>query len=290
MLELNIKNLNKNYKNTSILKNFSIKIGCGITALLAPNGAGKTTLLKIISTSSDPSGGDIYLKDESIFNMGKKYRSMIGYLPQKFGVYPNFTAEKFLKYFGTLKGIPKAQLENRIDYLLEKVSLLDFKKKKLKTFSGGMIRRIGIAQALLNNPKILILDEPTVGLDPDERIKFRNFLVELNEDKDKIIILSTHIVSDIEEMADKILFMKNGKLLNYTTTCDAILNVSSKIYEVLVPKSECSKIKDKYFVTKCINKKDGMFLRIIGDNPYDTAVEVEPNLEDVYVYYYNMVY
>ncbi|WP_053954994.1 ABC transporter ATP-binding protein [Inediibacterium massiliense] len=286
-MELEIKNLTKIYDKKTALNDLSISLREGITAVLAPNGAGKTTLLKIIATVMNPTSGNVYLNGKDIFKMGKDYRSIIGYLPQDFGVYPHLTVEKFLKYFAALKGIKEHVSKDRIQELLEMVSLEDMKKEKLKNLSGGMKQRLGIAQAFLNDPKILILDEPTVGLDIEERIKFRDFLIEISEEK--IIILSTHIISDVEAVASDILFMKNGELITYITPQEALEELNGRVYEILTDFNEVKKLKEKYLVSGSINKKEKMIIRIVGEKPEVNAISVKPNLEDAYVYYYQGV-
>lgn len=285
-MELEIKNLSKIYGKKTVLNNMSLRVRNGITGVLAPNGSGKTTLLKILSTVSTPSGGNVYLDGKDIFKMGKKYRNIIGYLPQNFGVYPNQTAEKFLKYFAVLKGIDEDKIDYKIDELLELVSLKHVKKKKLKTFSEGMKQRIGIAQALLNDPKILILDEPTVSLDPDERIKFRDFLIQISESR--MVILSTHIVSDLEAAATDIVFMKDGELLSFITPEEALTEIEGKVYEFITDLKGVRELKEKYVVSHSMNKKQGIAVRVISEERKSGALLVEPNLEDVYIYYYQV--
>lgn len=285
-MELEIKNLTKVYEKKTVLNNMSLRIRNGITGVLAPNGSGKTTLLKVLATVSTPSSGNVYLDGKDIFKMGKNYRDIIGYLPQNFGVYPNQTAEKFLKYFAVLKGIEEEKVDYKIDELLELVSLKHVKKKKLKTFSEGMKQRIGIAQALLNDPKILILDEPTVSLDPDERIKFRDFLIQISESR--IVILSTHIVSDLEAAATDIVFMKDGGLLSFITPEEALTEVEGKVYEFITDLKGVANLKEKHVVSHSMNKKQGIAVRVISEKAQSGAVLVEPNLEDVYVYYYQV--
>ncbi len=285
-MELEIKNLTKVYGKKNALNNMSLRVRNGITGVLAPNGSGKTTLLRILSTVSTPSSGNIYLDGKDIFKMGKSYRDIVGYLPQNLGVYPNQTAEKFLKYFAVLKGIDRDKIDCKIDELLELVSLKDVKKKKLKTFSQGMKQRIGIAQTLLNDPKILILDEPTVSLDPDERIKFRDFLIQISESR--MVILSTHIVSDLEAAATDIVFMKDGELLSFITPEEALTEIEGKVYEFITDLKGVRELKEKYVVSHSMNKKQGIAVRVISEETQSRAVLVEPNLEDVYIYYYQV--
>ena len=208
-MELIINDISKQYKDKMAVNHISIKLQKGIYGLLGENGAGKTTLMRMLCGILKPSSGTIAF--DGIDVSEEEYRSILGYLPQDFGYYPEFTAVDFLLYFAALKGIPKAQAKRRVNELLSLVSLEDVGKKKIKNFSGGMKQRLGIAQVLLNNPKLIILDEPTAGLDPKERVKFRNLINTLG--KESIVLLSTHIVSDIENIADQVLIMKEGKLI-----------------------------------------------------------------------------
>lgn len=222
---LSINQVTKKYGNFTALEGINLELENGVYGLLAPNGAGKTTLLNMIATLSYPTHGEITWHGTDIVVLDDKYRDILGFLPQKFGYYKNYTPKQFLNYMATLKGIEKKKRNTLIDDLLAKVSLSDVKDKKMKKFSGGMIQRVGIAQALLNNPKILILDEPTAGLDPKERVRFRNMIRELSGDR--IIILSTHIVSDIETIADKIIMIKNHKIFCF----DSLENICHTLEE-----------------------------------------------------------
>lgn len=208
-MALVIDRVSKQYKNKIAVDRVSVTLEQGVVGLLGANGAGKTTLIRMICGILEPSSGTVSFNG---VNAGREeYRAMLGYLPQDFGYYPEFTARDFLLYFAALKGIPKRQARQRTDELLELVTLQDVAKKKIKTFSGGMKQRLGIAQALLNHPKLLVMDEPTAGLDPKERVKFRNILDNLGEES--LVLLSTHIVSDVEHIADEVLMMKDGQLI-----------------------------------------------------------------------------
>lgn len=208
-MALVIDRVSKQYKNKIAVDRVSVTLEQGVVGLLGANGAGKTTLIRMICGILEPSSGTVSFNG---VNAGREeYRAMLGYLPQDFGYYPEFTARDFLLYFAALKGIPKRQARQRTDELLELVTLQDVAKKKIKTFSGGMKQRLGIAQALLNHPKLLVMDEPTAGLDPKERVKFRNILDSLGEES--LVLLSTHIVSDVEHIADEVLMMKDGQLI-----------------------------------------------------------------------------
>lgn len=208
-MALVIDRVSKQYKNKIAVDRVSVTLEQGVVGLLGANGAGKTTLIRMICGILEPSSGTVSFNG---VNAGREeYRAMLGYLPQDFGYYPEFTARDFLLYFAALKGIQKRQARQRTDELLELVTLQDVAKKKIKTFSGGMKQRLGIAQALLNHPKLLVMDEPTAGLDPKERVKFRNILDTLGEES--LVLLSTHIVSDVEHIADEVLMMKDGQLI-----------------------------------------------------------------------------
>lgn len=212
-MELVLNGVSKQYSNKIAVDNLSITLKPGVIGLLGANGAGKTTLMRMICGILKPSKGEITFKDTDVyFNVHEEmYRDILGYLPQDFGYYPNFTGKDFLMYMASLKGLEKSSAKRKIDELLKIVNLEKSANKKIKTYSGGMKQRLGIAQAVLNNPKILVLDEPTAGLDPKERVRFRNLIAELG--KDSIVILSTHIVSDVEYIADRIIMMKNGNLI-----------------------------------------------------------------------------
>lgn len=222
MLEL--VNVCKSYKEKEVLHNFSMKFEKGIYGLLGPNGAGKSTMMNIIADVLKPSKGDVLYDGVSIYKLKEKYRSHIGYLPQHVGYYDNFTADMTLEYFANLRGVPKKEYKERIENVLKAVNLSENAKQKVKTFSGGMKQRLGIAVALIANPDVLILDEPTVGLDPKERINFRELLIGLASEK--TIILSTHIVSDVEDIADYLIFLKNGNIVLSDST-DNILEKTS---------------------------------------------------------------
>lgn len=208
-MELVIDRLSKQYKNRIAVDRVSVTLGKGVHGLLGENGAGKTTLMRMVCGILRPSGGTVTLDGMDVGE--ESYRAVLGYLPQDFGYYPEFDAMDFLLYISALKGLPRASARKKVKELLELVALQDVKHKKIKTFSGGMKQRLGIAQALLNDPKLLVLDEPTAGLDPKERVRFRNLIESLG--KENIVLLSTHIVSDIEQIADKVLIMKNGQMV-----------------------------------------------------------------------------
>ena len=285
MHELKLIDVQKKYKDKEAVRKFNYTFTNGVYGLLGENGAGKTTLMRLICGVLQPTGGSIYCDDIEIDSMGAEYRRLLGYLPQDFGYYPNYTAVEFLMYIAALKGIPKNVAKKRVTELLEVVDLSHVANKKVKTFSGGMKQRVGIAQALLNNPKILILDEPTAGLDPKERVRFRNLLSEYAGDK--IVILSTHIVSDIEAIADEVLLMKKGKFVLQGTVPELIHKANGKVWELSVSPQEARQWQTKTTVANLRHEGKEIILRIISDNmPSERAVPCEATLEDLYLFYF----
>ncbi|MDT2848926.1 ABC transporter ATP-binding protein [Vagococcus carniphilus] len=278
MLEL--KNVSKNFKETQVLKDINLTFENGVYGLLAPNGAGKTTLIKMITTLLFPSSGEILWEGRSIADLGRVYRGNFGYLPQDFGYYGNYTPEKFLMYLSVLQKMDKKVAKKRVDELLDLVALSHVKRKKMKTFSGGMIQRVGIAQAMLNNPKLLVLDEPTAGLDPKERVRFRNLLHQLA--KDRIIILSTHIVSDIETIANQIILLKNHEVYLSASPEEVIQTVQGKIFEI--PSNE--QVGSEQFVLSERQTTQGAVLRMASESQIEKAKVVTPTLEDAFLYIY----
>ena len=241
--------------------------------------------MRMICDVQTETKGAIFFNGKNIHDLGEKYRNILGYLPQNFGYYPNFTAYKFLMYISAIKGLPPKKAHNRTMELLQVVDLLTQKNEKIKTFSGGMKQRVGIAQALLNNPGILILDEPTAGLDPKERVRFRNLLSEYAGDK--IVILSTHIVSDVEAIADEVLLMKKGKFVLQGTVQKLTEKANGKVWELTVSPSEARKWQARTTVANLRHEGKDMVLRIVSDNmPSKQAVPCEATLEDLYLYYF----
>ena len=284
-MSLVIQNLTKQYnKNKTGLKDYSIAIDKGVLGLLGPNGAGKSTLMKIIATISKPTEGTLFLDGEDIVKNPDRIRKLLGYLPQDFGVYPNLNAYEFLEYIAAMKGVGGKDLRRRIDMLLEGVNLTADAKRPIGTYSGGMKQRIGIAQALLNDPKVLIFDEPTVGLDPEERMRFRQLISDLADDC--IIILSSHIVSDIETIADEVAIMKNGILLKKAIQPDIIKQVEGKVFEMLIDNNELTALKTKQLVVNTIRQKDKVSVRYItrSNQPEPGSATVAATLEDAYLF------
>jgi ABC-2 type transport system ATP-binding protein len=282
-MQLILDRLTKQYKNKIAVDRLSFTLQPGVYGLLGANGAGKTTLMRMICGILKPTSGEVSF--DGIDVSSEDYRDVLGYLPQEFGYYPGFTAQDFLLYMASLKGIPKKKAEQKVFELLELVSLLEMKDKKIKTFSGGMKQRLGIAQALLNNPKILILDEPTAGLDPKERVRFRNLISKLGSDR--IILLSTHIVSDVEYIAGTILIMRNGQLVQYGSMEDIIQVIHEKVWECSVSRLLADEMTASYPIINMRNEEKSIFLRLICDQaPCENAVSVPATLEDLYLYYF----
>lgn len=284
-MDLRISNLTKDFDGFKAVNNFSYQMDCGVYGLLGVNGAGKTTLMRMLTTLMKPTSGIITWDGEDIITMDGKYRALLGYLPQDFGYYPDFSVYDYLMYIAALKGIRPAVARQRVKELLKQVGLVKARNKKMKTLSGGMKRRAGIAQAMLNDPKILILDEPTAGLDPSERIRFRNLISELSEDR--IVLLSTHIVSDIEYIANEILLMKDGQLVISGTSEDIIDSMPESVWISRVAKSSIDVCLKRFKVSNVKTVPGGAELRIISRNqPTENAVQVDATLEDVFLYYF----
>lgn len=283
-MELVLDRITKQYSNKIAVDRVSMKLTKGVYGLLGANGAGKTTLMRMICGILKPTSGEIALDGISVEE--EAYRDRLGYLPQEFGYYPDFTAMDFLMYMSSLKGIPKQKAREKSKELLELVNLSNVAKKKIRTFSGGMKQRLGIAQALLNNPQVLVLDEPTAGLDPKERVKFRNLISELGNDR--IVLLSTHIVSDIEHIADIILVMKDGKFIHTGKRTDIMEVIAGKVWECTVDNQLAGHFMEKYPVLNIRQEKEGTFLRLVcEEKPVEHAVNAESTLEDLYLYYFS---
>lgn len=284
MHELILTDVLQKFKEKEAVRKFNYTFESGVYGLLGENGAGKTTLMRLLSGILQPTAGTITCDHIPILEMGAEYRRLLGYLPQDFGFYENFTAIRFMKYMAALKGLPKEYADTRIDELLNLVDLDSVKSSKLRTYSGGMIRRIGIAQALLNEPEILILDEPTAGLDPKERVRFRNIISSLG--KNRTVLLSTHIVSDIEYIADNILIMKQGELITNGTESQITENVNGHVWKCLVTEQEMQSLNEEYIVSNLKNCKEMIELRIVSEKkPIEDAIPVQATLEDAYLYH-----
>ena len=284
-MELSIENICKKYENKTAVDAFTTKFNAGVYGLLGANGAGKTTLLKLVTGILKPSAGKIKYNETEINKLGEDYRDILGYLPQNFGYYPDFKAFDFLMYIASLKGIPHFKAKQKSLELMDLVGLIDEKDKKIKTFSGGMRQRLGIAQAMLNDPKILILDEPTAGLDPKERVRFRNLISSLSNDR--IIILSTHIVSDVEFIADEIIVMKTGKLLHKGSVKEITRSIEGYVWEGIVTKEEANELGQKFTISNLKHENDMVYIRIVSEKkPFNHAINSVSNLEDLYLHYF----
>ncbi|MCI9152480.1 ABC transporter ATP-binding protein [Lachnospiraceae bacterium] len=284
-MDLVLDNLTKEFGEFVAVDHINITMTSGVYGLLGVNGAGKTTLMRMLCTLLKPTDGNIYCSGKDIFKMEEEYRNLLGYLPQDFGFYPEFTVKDYLLYIAAIKGIRPAVARKRTKELIAKVGLTKAADKKLKKLSGGMKRRAGIAQAMINNPQILILDEPTAGLDPNERIRFRNLISELSEER--MVLLSTHIVSDIEYIANEILMMKDGAIINQGTLDKIIDSMPERVWTCSVRPQEVSAITKRYKVSNMKSEHGGVDLRIISaEKPYESAVFACPSLEDVFLYYF----
>lgn len=284
-MELKFTNLTKQFGDVAAVSNVSYTLRNGVYGLLGVNGAGKTTLMRMLTTLISPTSGSITWNGKDIFQMDGEYRHLLGYLPQDYGFYPDFTVQDYLLYISALKGIRESVARQRVKTLLGQVGMTKARGKKMKTLSGGMKRRVGIAQAMLNDPKILILDEPTAGLDPSERIRFRNLISELSEDR--VVLLSTHIVSDVEYIAGEILLMKDGEITVSGTAEDVIASMPMKVWRCSVKKENMDKVLHKYQVSNMKTVPGGAELRVLSDTPPSPgAVEESSTLEDVFLYYF----
>lgn len=282
-MKLSIENVGKRYRGDLwALRNFSLELAPGVLGLLGPNGAGKTTSMSILATITRATEGRVVWNGVDIASNPNMLRSVLGYLPQDFGVYPNLNAIEFLEYLAAVKGLDAATSRRRIDELLNLVNLNDVRKRPLGGFSGGMKQRVGIAQALLNDPQLLIVDEPTAGLDPEERVRFRNLLSDLSGER--IVILSTHIVSDVEATATDIALISQGKLVAHATPEELLLGVEGKVWEWVVPSTELNTVKQRHLVSNTIRRSDGVHVRILGSEPPQGAQPVVPTLEDAYLF------
>ncbi|WP_108830720.1 ABC transporter ATP-binding protein [Aedoeadaptatus coli] len=283
---LKIESVSKKFGKKEALSDVDLELDAGIYGLLGDNGAGKSTLMRLLVGVDKPTKGRILYEGEDISQLKGKYRDLLGYMPQEFAVFPGFTAGEFLNYMGALKGLSKRELKEKIPRVLAFVNLEDVKDKKVSTFSGGMKRRVGIAQALLNDPKILILDEPTAGLDPGERIRFSNILS--NMSKDKIILFSTHIISDIEAITKSIIILNDGKIRAKTTSDKLIEKMEGLVYEVTIPFSELAAYERKVQIIRMRYEGERLKIRYTGD-ALEGARPVQANLEDYYILHRNEV-
>ena len=282
-MKLTIEGVGKRYKgNFWGLREFSLELGPGVLGLLGPNGAGKSTLMRILATITAPTEGRALWNGTDIARSPNELRSGLGYLPQDFGVYPNLNAVEFLEYMAAVKGLDAPAARRRIEELLVLVNLTEARKRPLGGYSGGMKQRIGIAQALLNDPQLLIVDEPTVGLDPEERVRFRNLLSDLGGER--IVILSTHIVSDVEATATGIALIDQGRLLAFAAPEELLRRVEGKVWEWVMPSAELPAAREKWKISNAIRRADGVHARVVSERPpVADAKSVAPSLEDAYL-------
>jgi ABC-2 type transport system ATP-binding protein len=284
-MHLSVNHLGKQYKRDFWgLKDFSLEIKPGILGLLGPNGAGKSTFMRMLATITKPTDGTITWDGTDVVKSPDTLRAVLGYLPQDFGVYPNLSAIEFLEYMAAIKGLDAVSAKRRIDELLQLTNLVEAAKRPLGGYSGGMKQRVGIAQALLNDPQLLIVDEPTVGLDPEERVRFRNLLSDLSGER--IVILSTHIVSDVEATATHIALVNQGQLLREAAPENLLNELEHKVWEWTVLSDDLPALKQKHIVSGTIRRSDGVQVRVVSaDKPDSNAQNVSPNLEDAYLFF-----
>ena len=284
-MKLSLKGISKLYQGKVwALQDFTLDVSPGILGLLGPNGAGKSTLMRILATITKPTDGTIIWNEVDIVRSPNRLRAVLGYLPQDFGVYPNLNAVEFLEYLAAAKGLDRKTARQRIQELLEVVNLIDARKRPLGGYSGGMKQRVGIAQALLNDPELLIVDEPTAGLDPEERVRFRNLLSELSGER--IVILSTHIVSDVEACATNIALIARGRLVTCAAPEELLRSVEGKVWERVVASAELPALRQKYLTSSTMHRSDGVHLRIVAEEaPGPGAIPQPPTLEDAYLYW-----
>ncbi len=282
-MQLTIEDVSKRYGGGNwALRNFTLQLGPGVLGLLGPNGAGKTTLMSILATITRATSGRVTWNGADIASDPDGLRATLGYLPQDFGVYPNLNAVEFLEYLAAVKGLDATASKRRIDELLNLVNLADVRKRPLGGYSGGMKQRVGIAQALLNDPQLLIVDEPTAGLDPEERVRFRNLLSELSGER--IVILSTHIVSDVEATATDIALISQGTLVAHASPEELLRRVEGKVWEWVIPSADLSAARQRYLISNTTRRSDGVHARVLGDTPPNGAQPATPNLEDAYLF------
>jgi ABC-2 type transport system ATP-binding protein len=278
---LRLDGVGKQYGDVWGVRDVSLDLGPGVIGLLGPNGAGKSTLMRILTTYLRPTEGTVTFDGTDVVESPNAVRERVGYLPQEFGVYPDLTAEEFLSYLAAIRGLDGPRSRERIDDLLELTNLTDARDRRLGGFSGGMRQRVGIAQALLTDPELLVVDEPTVGLDPAERVRFRNVLSSLGDDR--VVVLSTHIVSDVESTASEVAVLDDGRLRAHTTPERLLADVSGRVWEVVVTREDLQSLKTEYLVSTTTRRSDGVHARVVAGDPPANAEAVEPTLEEAYL-------
>ena len=284
-MALILDGLTKTFSSFPAVNNLSYTMDTGVYGLLGVNGAGKTTLMRMLCTLLTPTSGTITWDGQDIFSLGSAYRNLLGYLPQDFGYYPDFSVQDYLLYIASIKGLRPATARQRMQSLLEQVGLTPVRRQKMKKLSGGMKRRAGIAQAMLNDPKILILDEPTAGLDPKERIRFRNLISELAENR--LVLLSTHIVSDVEYIADQIVLMKDGSLVHHGTSQQLLAAAPTQVWTCTVPRAQADQLLHQYPVVNLKTLPQGVQLRVLSQTPpTPEAHPAEMTWEDRFLHYF----
>ncbi len=283
-MELLLDRISMEYRKKRVIDDISLTLSSGIYGLLGPNGAGKTTIMKIISGNALPSAGKIFCDGKDIFAMGASYLSLIGYMPQQQSIYPFFSGRMFLNYMGNLKGIPKDVLLQDIESIAKSVNLSDRLDDLTRTYSGGMKQRLIFAQALLGNPKIVLLDEPTAGLDPMERIRVGNMIA--NIAKDRIVLVSTHILQDIEYFTDRLILLRKGSLILNASMNELIEMMKGRVWEVMIKESDIDDYKNQYSVSRMFREQSGIRCRIVSECKPDGAVSVEPDMTDSYMFFY----
>ena len=285
---LEIRNLQKSYGDVKALAGGDVQLGMGIYGILGPNGSGKSTLMNILTDNIRRDDGDILWDGWEILSLGEEYRKKVGYMPQEQICYPQFSLQEFLSYMALLKGmnLKTAAVKEQIDELLEELNLADVRKRRIAAFSGGMKRRAVLAQALLGNPELLILDEPTAGLDPKERISIRNMIARMA--KDKTVLLATHIAGDIECIADRVLLLKKGKIIQNASPFELMDDIGRHVKEIRCSREELEELQKKYRVSNCIQKKNGLSLHVIEKETKEDMEEADVTLDDVYLYYFEV--
>ncbi len=284
-MELSLNKLTRRYGEMVAVDDASIVMERGVYGLLGVNGAGKTTLMRMVTTLIRPSQGSITYDGKDIFELGGTYRRELGYLPQDFGYYPDLSVQDYLMYIAAIKGLREAFAKRRTGELLEQIGMGRHARTKMRKLSGGMLRRVGIAQAMMNDPKVLVLDEPTAGLDPSERVRFRNLIGELSEDR--LVLLSTHIVSDIEFVANRIVLMDHGRLTLTGTPEEVVSSIGTGVWDFVVPRGEVNRYLKRYLVVNMKSGADGVELRVLAENPPMTgARRVRATLEDAFLFHF----
>jgi ABC-2 type transport system ATP-binding protein len=281
-MELTIERLSKRYGQHWAMHQLSLRCGPGMLGLVGPNGAGKTTLMRMVATLLEPTEGAILWNGQDLRADGEALRRVLGYLPQDFGIYPEFTGRQFLRYLAAMKGLPSSLINRRVDEVLEIVNLEQHADRKLPTYSGGMKQRIGIAQALINDPELLIVDEPTAGLDPAERVRFRTLLATLTSNR--IVLLSTHIISDVEAVAGRLVILQEGRVLVDTTPGALLARAVGTVWSVTTDQSTAMQLQASYQVSTMVNQLNGVALRIVSaTRPHEAAIAIDPSLEEAYL-------